>query len=315
MQRELPSGWQAVSMKEMVSIKHGYAFKGEYFVNEPAGDVLVTPGNFAVGGGFQDHKLKYYRGPVDPEYVLKPGDLIVTMTDLSKSGDTLGYSATVPSDFPHRLLHNQRIGLISVNPVAPLSPGFLNWFMRTPSYRAQVLGSASGSTVRHTSPSRILQVEVPLPPLQEQRRIAAVLGALDDKIELNRRTNRTLEALAQTLFRRRFVTFDGHDRLVDSGTRLGEVPEGWEVLPLDKAAHFLNGTACQKYPAEEGEPSLPVIKIRELRGGITDKTDRANTDVPGKYRIEDGDFLFSWSGSLLAKVWTGGEGPIAMRCC
>lgn len=185
---------------------------------------------------------------------------------------------------------------------------FVSYAFRTFAHRDWMEQHATGTTMASLNQGIISRIPLRLPPVEEQRRIAAVLAALDDKIELNRRMNRTLEALAQALFRRRFVTFDGHDRLTDRGTRLGEIPEGWDVMPLDKAAHFLNGTACQKHPAEEGEPSLPVIKIRELRSGITDKTDRANTDIPEKYRVEDGDFLFSWSGSLLAKVWTGGEG-------
>ena len=55
---------------------------------------------------------------------------------------------------------------------------------------------------------------------------------------------------------------------------------------------------------------MPVIKIAELRGGITAKSNRASRDVPKKYIVKDGDFLFSWSGSLLAKFWTEGDGAL-----
>lgn len=147
---------------------------------------------------------------------------------------------------------------------------------------------------------------LPLPPEAAQRRIAEILGAFDDKIELNRKMNRTLVAMAQALFKSWFVDFDGHDDLVDS--ELGPIPRGWQMRPLDEVAHFLNGTACQKYPAHPGEDSLPVIKIRELNQGVTESTDRASLEVPAKWRVEDGDILFSWSGSLQLKVWAGGPG-------
>ena len=88
--------WTPVTLSSLIEIKHGFAFKGDYFYNEPPGDFLLTPGNFAIGGGFQWGKKKYYRGPVPEEYVLAAGDLLVTMTDLSKEADTLGYSALVP---------------------------------------------------------------------------------------------------------------------------------------------------------------------------------------------------------------------------
>ena len=95
------------------------------------------------------------------------------------------------------------------------------------------------------------------------------------------------------------------DRLDEDG-----VPEGWVEAPLDQLADFLNGLALQKHPAREGAASLPVIKIAELRNGVTPKSNRASLDVPAKYVVGDGDFLFSWSGSLLAKFWTEGRGAL-----
>jgi type I restriction enzyme S subunit len=95
------------------------------------------------------------------------------------------------------------------------------------------------------------------------------------------------------------------DRLDDEGK-----PEGWIERPLDEIADFLNGLALQKFPVTDPDDSLPVIKIAELRNGVSAKSDRASREVPVKYIIKDGDFLFSWSGSLLAKFWTEGEGAL-----
>ena len=102
---------RAISLGDLVTIKHGFAFKGEYFTDQVTDKILVTPGNFEMRGGFKSSKLKYYDGPIKTDYILSPGDLIVTMTDLSKEGDTLGYSALVP-DNGLTYLHNQRIGLV-----------------------------------------------------------------------------------------------------------------------------------------------------------------------------------------------------------
>lgn len=155
------------------------------------------------------------------------------------------------------------------------------------------------------------KIPIPYPPLDEQRRIAGVLGALEDKIELNRKMNRTLEEMAQAIFKSWFIDFDGvpQSEMVDS--ELGPIPKGWQAKPLDSIATFLNGAACQRYPAADGERSLPVIKIRELNQGISDRTDRASMQqMPRKWWVEDGDLLFSWSGSLLVKIWTGGRGAL-----
>ena len=183
--------WREVKLGDLISIKHGYAFKGDDIITEDNGVVLVTPGNFSIGGGFQEKKCKFFSGEYPEEYVLKPNDLIVTMTDLSKEGDTLGYSALVPGS--NRIyLHNQRIGLVSIQD-QNLDKNFLYWFMRTREYQRNVVASCSGSVVKHTSPSRICEVKISLPSVEVQRKIAGVLGALDDKIELNNKINNNLE--------------------------------------------------------------------------------------------------------------------------
>jgi len=77
----MPGEWISKSLGDLVEIKHGFAFKGKFFRDDPPGEILLTPGNFAVGGGFKADKFKYYDGPVPEEFVLREGDLIITMTD------------------------------------------------------------------------------------------------------------------------------------------------------------------------------------------------------------------------------------------
>lgn len=77
------------TLGEYIRIKHGFAFKGDYITTEDNGVVLVTPGNFEIGGGFKEKKCKFFSAEYSADYMLHAGDLIVTMTDLSKQGDTL----------------------------------------------------------------------------------------------------------------------------------------------------------------------------------------------------------------------------------
>ena len=198
--------WHEVALGDLFKVKHGFAFKGEFFTDEPQPEVMVTPGNFAIGGGFQDDKRKYYRGPVPTDYVLRPGQIVVTMTDLSKQSDTLGFAARVPSD-TNVWLHNQRVGLLVFNPSAEADARFVEYLLRSHEYRAWVVGSATGTTVKHTSPSRIEGFRTRVPPSDQQRAIAHILGTLDDKIELNRRRNQILEAMAHALFKDWFIDF------------------------------------------------------------------------------------------------------------
>src|SRR5579872_1225116 len=120
--------WQDSSLGELIDVKHGFAFQGEFIHEEPTGDILLTPGNFAIGGGFKAGKFKYYDGPVPEEFVLAEGDLIVTMTDLSKQSDTLGFPAFVPArQDTRRYLHNQRLGKVLVKDERALDVGYLHY--------------------------------------------------------------------------------------------------------------------------------------------------------------------------------------------
>lgn len=180
-------------LKDVAHIKHGYAFSGEYFSEEENGIVLVTPGNFALGGGFQEVRNKYFTSEYSEEYVLHAGDLIVTMTDLSKKADTLGYGAIVP-DTGKIYLHNQRIGLFDCLD-EKLNPIFVRWYMQTDEYRLEIVRTSTGSTVHHTSPDRILNSVIYLPPIELQNNFvefanqvakskAAVQKALDQTQQL-----------------------------------------------------------------------------------------------------------------------------------
>lgn len=222
------NNWTATTLADLVEIKHGFAFKGELFYDEPPGDFLLTPGNFAIGGGFQLGKKKYYRGPVSEDYVLKAGDLLVTMTDLSKDADTLGYSALVPES-ARRFLHNQRLGKVVLKSDRT-TKAFVHWVMRSPVYRNEILASYTGSTVKHTSPTRILAYRFLLPTLVEQNEIAGILSALDDKIDLNRRMSETLEEMARAIFKDWFVDF-GPTRAKMEGRASYLAPEIWALFP------------------------------------------------------------------------------------
>ena len=252
-------GWVTRSLGELIEIKHGFAFKGEYFRNDPPGDILLTPGNFAIGGGFKTDKFKYYKGPVPEDFILQSNDMVVTMTDLSKEADTLGYPAIVPlNNKSNHYLHNQRLGKIIVRDRESIDSGFLYYVMCSKKYRHEIIASATGTTVKHTSPERIKLFRFSLPPLPEQRAIAHILGTLDDKIDLNRRMNETLEAMAQALFKSWFVDFNPvrakmegrptglpkeiEDFFPDSfeDSELGEIPRGWEVTVLGEIINILD---------------------------------------------------------------------------
>ncbi len=225
---------------------------------------------------------------------------------------------------------NQQINSIIVNEEHDALFVYYNLSQR----RAEIKAAAGGSAQPILNKTAFGFLEILLPPLPEQRAIAHILGTLDDRIEANRQMAATLEEMAQALFRAWFVNFDPvrakaggrwrpgqtlhgfpaslYDAFPDClvKTEHGEIPKGWKFRPLSGIAEFLNGLALQKFPATTLADSLPVIKIAELRNGVSAKCDRASRALPPQYIVRDGDFLFSWSGSLLAKFWTEGDGAL-----
>ncbi len=326
----MADSWPTCKLGQIAAVRHGWPFKSELYSLERQGrPIVVSIGNFQYSGGFRFEStvIKEYAGAYPHEYELNSGDLLLVMTCQTPGGEILGIPARVPSD-GCTYLHNQRIGLVT-NVAKHVDAGFLYWLFLTKSFNSHLVATASGTKILHTAPSRIEAFEFSLPPLPEQRAIAHILGTLDDKIELNRRTNETLEAMARALFKSWFVDFDpvhakkagrkpeGMDAETAAlfpddfeDSEMGKIPRGWRAVPLDTIADFLNGLALQKFPAAAGEPSLPVIKIAQLRKGAVDGADQANRNVPMQYVVKDGDLLFSWSGTLEVAVWCGGEGAL-----
>lgn len=197
---------------------------------------------------------------------------------------------------------------------------WLYFYLRSAQAQQLIRGKLRGSTQQYIplGDLRKLPITVPTDKL-EMEAVVRTLSALDDKIELNNRINKTLEEMAQALFKRWFVDSEFPDETgqpyKSSGgemeeSELGPIPKGWKVESLDSIADYLNGLAMQKY-RPEGEEFIPVIKIRELNQGKPDvQSDKASPNIDSKYIVNDGDVLFSWSGSLDVKIWCGGKGGL-----
>lgn len=243
--------WVSLRLGEAMDIKHGFAFKGEFFA-ESGEYVLLTPGNCHEAGGIKlrGEKEKYYVGEIPAEYILGRGDLLVVMTDLVGTAPVLGGAFVVPES--DRYLHNQRLGLVQVTDRSRIDQRFLYYLLNTHDYRAQIRGSASGATVRHTSPGRIRAAVVRIPQdTGYQRRIADTLSDYDDLIDNNRRRIKLLEDSVRLLFDEWFVRLrfpEGAVSAVADG-----VPAGWSKVCLDEVLLLQRGFDLPSQNREAGE--------------------------------------------------------------
>lgn len=168
---------------------------------------------------------------------------------------------------------------------------------------------ASGATHQTVYLPEVKAFHAMLPPPRTQQRIADVLSAFDDLIANNNRRIEILEEMARVIYRHWFVDFKypGHEDVPLVDSELGPIPDGWAVKPFSEAAEFINGYAFG--PDHWSDEGLPIIKIKELKNGVTEDTPRYHgKDLKNKYFIENGDILFSWSGDLDAYLWNGGSG-------
>lgn len=139
----------------------------------------------------------------------------------------------------------------------------------------------------------LLDMFLPIPPIERQREIVAEYETLSKRISLNEQMISKLEETAQTLYRKMFV--DGIDK--------ENLPEGWRMGALTDIATYLNGIACQKFESNSSR-FLPVLKIRELSQGYCDmNSDHVDVSIPGEYIIMQGDIIFSWSATLFIDIW------------
>ena len=141
-----------------------------------------------------------------------------------------------------------------------------------------------------------MNMKIPVPSIEEQRRIVAEYQTVEQRIQNNEQLIKKLEETAQAIYRKMFV--DNIDK--------ENLPEGWRMGTLTEIATYLNGTACQKYETNKKD-FLPVLKIRELSQGTCDEnSDHVVKSIPKEYVINNGDVIFSWSATLLIDIWCGG---------
>lgn len=165
-----------------------------------------------------------------------------------------------------------------------------------------------GTLIPHFKKSDFERLMIPVPDEVTQKYIGNLYYDLSMAIELNNQINKNLEEMAQAIFKSWFVDFEPFKDGEFEESELGLIPKGWRVAALDEIATYLNGLAMQKYPPSKNERGLPVLKIKELRQGFTDgNSDICSESIDNSYIINDGDIIFSWSGSLLVDIWCGGR--------
>ncbi len=291
--------WGETQLSRIAKLRSGFPFKSSSWVDNGVPVIKIAnvkDGRIVADGcGYVSHET----AATAREWMTQKGDVLIAMTGY------VGEIARVRSGEKH--LINQRVGRFDFLDDSPVIPEFLFYYLRQSEVRSLLETMARGSAQPNLSASDAAKLWVPVPPPAEQRAIAHILGKLDEKIELNRKQNKTLEAMARALFKAWFVDFEpvrakiegrwrrgeslpglpAHlydlfpDRLVDS--ELGEIPEGWEVVSLGDLVDTVKGRSYRSEDLAESDTALVTLKSFARGGGYRPDGLKPFT---GSYKLE-----------------------------
>lgn len=262
----IPEDWKYKPLEGLVAIHHGFGFRSQYFCSHGQYR-LTTPGNFYESGGFREvgDKQKYYIGPLPEGFLLSKGDLILAMTE--QATGLLGSAAILPES--GTFLHNQRLGRVQVL-TDEVSSRFLFWLFNSTVYRNKVRETAAGTKVKHTSPSKLLEIHVALPPTKvEQEAIATALSDADALIE----------SLERLIAKKRDIKQAAMQQLLTGQTRLpgfistngfkqsevGVIPNDWLICALGELAKLKSGESITNSSIDQAS-AFPCYGGNGLRG-------------------------------------------------
>ena len=282
--------WKTYKLGDVCKIYGRIGFRGytieDLVEDSEKGAISLSPTN--IQGGVLDLSKPTYisweKYHESPEIMIHENDIVIV-----KTGSSIGRTAIIRNISHPMTLNPQLVVLKDVS----INKHFLGYLVKGKDFQGKLSSIVVGSAIPTLSQKNLANLTIAVPPTRVQEKIANILSALDSKIELNNRINHNLEEQAQALFDNYFI----HNTI-----DLGDT----KTVFLTDIATYLNGLAMQKFPAKD--KGLPVLKIKELGQGYCDNSsDRCSSDILEKYIINDGDCIFSWSGTLLVDLWCGGQ--------
>jgi len=240
------------SLGELVTLVRGNTYKSRLLGK--SGPVLLGLASIQRHGGFRDDKLKCYAGPSKQEHLIGPGELFVSLKDVTQSAELLGAVAMVPPSVGEGRLTQDTVHL-KMTYTQP-SKSFIYWSLRTPQYRRYCLACSMGTT--NLSLSRNDFLDWRLPEVNNSSlTLVSLLEDLEAKIDLLKRQNNTLQGMAETLFRQWFIE---------------EAQEDWETWLSGDLMNFLDPHPSHRAPAETNDNPIPFLGIGDIsEGGVIDR--------------------------------------------
>ncbi len=238
---------------------------------------------------------EYYDG-LDSKRKVQEGDVLYSVVG------SFGIPVYIKNNTP--FVFQRHIAILRPN-VYKIAPQFLYYTMLNRDFYLKADAAAIGAAQRTVSLTALRNMEIEIPHIETQKKVAKILSSYDNLIENHQKQIKLLEEAAQRLYKEWFVDlrFPGYEnvKIVDG------VPEGWTKPSINDIADYLNGYAFK--PDDWSDKGKPIIKIKEMNEGITSSTPRNDGSASDeKYNVIAGDILFSWSATLAAMIWDSEDG-------
>ncbi|MGY0559862.1 restriction endonuclease subunit S [Luteimonas sp. A277] len=313
------SDLQGPTIGEVVSLVRGNTYKSALLGRD--GPMLLGLGTIQRNGGFRADSLKTYGGESAEKILLLPGDLYVSLKDVTQSADLLGAIARLPEAVFLGRLTQDTVKLDFTGTPYPRS--LLYWALRAPQYRAFCRAHATGTTNLGLAREDFLGYRLPA-PRSDTLSLVELLEGIETRIELLRQTNNALEAIAQALFNSWFVDFDpvrakaeGRDpEGMDAATgalfpagfsrsELGGVPSSWKIQSLGSVA----GNFREQAKPELLDPETPYLGLEHMPRKSIALMDRGEAEglASGKFWYSPCDILFGRLRPYFHKVGVAAE--------
>jgi type I restriction enzyme S subunit len=302
----LPSTWSQERLSDVFSLTSGVSYSSDEMSDDAEGVRLLTLKSVSSGGGYNRDSEKFYIGDLKEEHRVRAGDLVIANTDVTQSGNVIGYPARVPN-FGDEKTIGISLDLSVLRPQTErINKVFAEYLLQTEFVHSRMRAFSAGSTVLHLNLDLARSLTIPVPPLPEQRKIASVLYTVDQAIQKTEavieQAQRVKRGLMQDLLKFG-ITEEGDIRNPEEApdefreTALGKVPKEWSMTPLREACHeIVDSPHSTPAYAEEG---VLIVRTSDIDEGrfVPDEakrvTEEAYRERISRLKPEPGDVVFT----------------------
>lgn len=298
--------WRKVKLGDLYEVHNGLS-KGRQFFG--TGFPFLTFSN-VFNNWFLPNELDSLVQTTDKEREacsIKYGDVFITRT--SETMNELGMSSVALKDYPDATYNGFTKRLRPFTD--KVLPNYIGYYLRSPKFRGKFMAFSSMTTRASLANDNLLNMEIELPPMDVQKKIATVLSRYDSLIENYQKQIKLLEEAAQRLYKEWFVNlrFPGHEntKIVDG------VPEGWEKKKLISLVDVQYGYAFDGHLFNDKGEGMPILRIRNIPDGYT--KDYTAEQASSDYIVHKGDIVVGMDGIFHINTWSGDDAYLVQRAC